>query len=353
MESLYDRISKGTISVDEITASMERSTSAGGKYFQSMEKQSETVSGQLSTLKDNTLQLLGSLTSGISETLASDILPGINDFIGSLNEAFESGGVSAVFDELANSFYNGINSMLITARVQGPQIIQNFCDGIISALPRIIEQGSVIVQNFLMAVIVNGPVLQSAGFQIFNELASGIADQLPILIPLAAQTILTLVQSLISNLPQLIQSGYQLLIGVMQGIVNAVPILISAIPQIIEGLVSGFAKNLSTMILAGIQLIVMLVTGIIQAIPQLLASIPQIFQAFADGITSVDWGAVGQQILTAIGDGIKSIGSSLWNTVKGVLGGGGEEAAEEGKKTGTKYAEGVQSTSVNARNGWS
>ena len=40
MGSLYDRISKGTISVDEITAAMEKSTAAGGKYFESMEKQS-------------------------------------------------------------------------------------------------------------------------------------------------------------------------------------------------------------------------------------------------------------------------------------------------------------------------
>ena len=50
MESLYDRISAGTISVDEITASMQRSTSEGGRYFQSMEKQSLTFSGQMSTL---------------------------------------------------------------------------------------------------------------------------------------------------------------------------------------------------------------------------------------------------------------------------------------------------------------
>ena len=48
MASLYDRISKGTISVDEITASMQRATSEGGKYFQSMEKQSQTFSGLIS-----------------------------------------------------------------------------------------------------------------------------------------------------------------------------------------------------------------------------------------------------------------------------------------------------------------
>lgn len=103
MESLYDRISKGTISVDEITASMERSTSAGGKYFQSMEKQSQNVSGQLSTLSDNVQQLLGSLTSGLSEVIGEDILPAINDMLGRLNDAFTAGGFQGFLDELGNA----------------------------------------------------------------------------------------------------------------------------------------------------------------------------------------------------------------------------------------------------------
>ena len=53
MADLYDRISAGTMSVDEITESMVYATSEGGKFFQSMEKQSQTLSGQLSTLADN------------------------------------------------------------------------------------------------------------------------------------------------------------------------------------------------------------------------------------------------------------------------------------------------------------
>lgn len=103
MESLYDRISKGTISVDEITASMERSTSAGGKYFQSMEKQSKTVTGQLSTLGDNAQQLLGSLTTGLSQMIGEDILPAVNEMLGNLNDAFASGGLHGFLDELGNS----------------------------------------------------------------------------------------------------------------------------------------------------------------------------------------------------------------------------------------------------------
>lgn len=100
MESLYDRISAGTISVDEITASMQRSTSEGGRYFQSMEKQSLTFSGQISTLKDNVQGLLGNVTSGIFEKLAQDVLPKINEVLTTVNTAFEEGGFQGVLDAI-------------------------------------------------------------------------------------------------------------------------------------------------------------------------------------------------------------------------------------------------------------
>ena len=75
MASLYGRISKGTISVNEITDSMKRSTSEGGKYFQSMQKQSKTLNGQLSTLKDTVSNKLGQATKQLNETLVKQILP--------------------------------------------------------------------------------------------------------------------------------------------------------------------------------------------------------------------------------------------------------------------------------------
>lgn len=100
MASLYDRISKGTISIDEITASMERSTSAGGKYFQSMEKQSQTFNGQLSTLQDNFSNLLGSILKPISELLSNTILPAVNDFVGKLQEKIENGSFESFLDTL-------------------------------------------------------------------------------------------------------------------------------------------------------------------------------------------------------------------------------------------------------------
>ena len=75
MESLYDRISKGTFSVDEITDSMQRSTSEGGKYFQSMDKQSQTLSGQFSTLKDTVNSALGEALEPFTNWLRDSAIP--------------------------------------------------------------------------------------------------------------------------------------------------------------------------------------------------------------------------------------------------------------------------------------
>ena len=100
MKSLYDRISKGTISVDEITASMQRSTSVGGKYFQSMEKQSKTLNGQISTLKDNFSMFAGVLAEDTTNAITSEFLPAINDMIQSMQEAFSEDG----FEGMAKAF---------------------------------------------------------------------------------------------------------------------------------------------------------------------------------------------------------------------------------------------------------
>lgn len=99
MASLYDRISKGTISVDEITASMERSTSAGGKYFQSMDKQSQTLNGQLSTLSDNFNNFIGTALEPINQLLAEKILPKVNEFLSAMSEKLETTN----WQELANT----------------------------------------------------------------------------------------------------------------------------------------------------------------------------------------------------------------------------------------------------------
>ena len=87
---------------------MERSTSAGGKYFQSMEKQSQTLNGQWSTLKDNFSNLLGSVLKPLNEFLTNKLLPAVNDFMGMLQEKIDDGS----FQKFSNTL-KGLMTIII------------------------------------------------------------------------------------------------------------------------------------------------------------------------------------------------------------------------------------------------
>lgn len=159
MASLYDRISKGTISIDEITASMERSTSAGGKYFQSMEKQSQTLNGQWSTAQDNFSNLLGSILEPISELLANKILPAVNNFMSKLQEKIDNGGLDNFLNIL-----KGILAVIVplTAAVvvfKSAMAIKGIIDGVknsFTALNAVMNANPILLIVSLIAGLVSG-----------------------------------------------------------------------------------------------------------------------------------------------------------------------------------------------------
>lgn len=85
MESLYDRISKGTVSIDEITESIKRATSEGGQFYKSSEKQSQTLAGRISTLKDETAELGAELVESLLP-VAKDVVKRATDLINKFDD---------------------------------------------------------------------------------------------------------------------------------------------------------------------------------------------------------------------------------------------------------------------------
>ncbi len=81
MSEVYDRVSDGAVSVDEIKQAMIEATSEGGQFFGSMQKQSETLQGRISTLADVWNNKLAEATKGLSEDLTNDIIPAVTEFI--------------------------------------------------------------------------------------------------------------------------------------------------------------------------------------------------------------------------------------------------------------------------------
>ena len=116
--------------------------------------------------------------------------------------------------------------------------------------------------------------------------------------------ILTLIQGLLDNIPQLISSGLTLLMGLAQGLINAIPILIAMAPGIIQSLLTGLLTMIPQIILTGIELIGQLALGLVEAIPKIIDAIPQIIDSIKSSFSSVDWGAVGHDIIEGIKNGI-------------------------------------------------
>ena len=257
-----------------------------------------------------------------------------------------------------------IDQFTQTAVEKGPAIIQGLVDGIVSKIPTLIEEGSHVLQSFLSVITANAPTVVAGGVQIIASLVNGLAQQLPTLIPAAVQAIAVIVSTLIQNIPQLLVAGMNILMGLAQGIVNSIPTLIVTATQAITGflgeltnhlpdmvnmavsiittLVNGLLNNLPliiqsglqiiislgqailnnlpTIIEGGIQVIVALASGLIQAIPILLASLPQIFTSIIDAFASVDWIGIGKTIITAIGGGIVSFASTIFDSIGNICG---------------------------------
>lgn len=164
MSSLYDRISKGTISVDEITASMQRSTSEGGKYFQSMEKQSQTFSGQISTLKDNAQMLLGEVVQPISDSLVNTLLPTAISSIDDFTAAFEQEGVEGLI-QCAGT------------------MIADFVTAAAEYAPQMVDLAVQLISALVQGIIDNLPQLLKAAGEIADTILEGIGDLCPAIEP--------------------------------------------------------------------------------------------------------------------------------------------------------------------------
>ncbi len=345
MSSLYDRISQGTLSVDEVTASMERATSAGGKYYQSMQKQSQTFSGMISTLKDNAQQLIGEVVQPISDSMVNTLLPAAIDAIGQMTDAFQTQGADGLVQagsQILANVVTGIAQGLPDLLTLGLQVVTSVLQGLTANMPQIITAGGQILQSlvsgmlqllpavgqFMVTLLAElyaqitaaAPSLLQKGYELLNNLVTGFVQAIPEMLPKMLIFIQQIGEQLALAAPVMIQKGFELLSKLVEGIVSAIPILIARVPEIISTFANVINDNFPTILAKGMELIGQLIQGILQAIPTLVANIPKIVSAIVDVIEAFNWLNLGKNIITLFKNGItgmvgavKSAGKSVYD----------------------------------------
>ena len=206
MASLYDRISKGTMSVDEITESMRYATSEGGKFFQSMEKQSQTLNGQLSTLKDNLSSFGGELFRPMTDLMRTTLLPEANALLAEFQAAYKKNGI----DGLMNAFNAQIPSLLNA----GSAALQKLFTGINKQLPGLMKSLLSNVPSLLSSAVDLVPQIADSLFTVAASAVEILVGKLPELIPTLVKGIGSLAKSIAFGIDDMIA-------GIFDGIEQA------------------------------------------------------------------------------------------------------------------------------------
>ncbi|MGJ9482077.1 phage tail protein [Actinotignum sp. GS-2025e] len=302
---LKEEMAKGAISADMVADAFASATSEGGRFYGAMDAQSKTFSGQLATLQDGVANLKGVLAGGLTDMLASTVLPMVNGWVDELTTAFEEGGAPALIETLGQVLQEAlafIAEQLPMVVETGMSLIVALIEGIVEVLPNLAETAVQLITALLEAIIEALPLLLDAALQVVATLVAGIGEALPELIPAAVEMLTALVTGLVENLPLLLEAALQLITGLAEGLLAALPVLIEALPAIITGLVDFLVAAIPQIIQAGIQLLTAIVTALPEIIAAIVAALPQIITAIIGGIT----GAIpqlinaGVQLLTAL-----------------------------------------------------
>jgi TP901 family phage tail tape measure protein len=328
--------------VNASDSDFEKLTSAIANADGTAQSMADTMNNNL----NGAITILKSATEGFGITLyetfsgpAQKAIETLTGYVSQLTDAFSTGGLSGLMDEMGNVVGDGLNKIL-------------------EYLPKIVQVGADIVMALVNAIIQNLPALNAASIEIVLQLANGLIDNLPALIDALIQVTLTVIQqitdpefltqivetaillimtlangmidaipqliaavpliignllaAIIVELPNIIQMGIDLLFALIDGIIQCIPELVAAIPTLIIAFINGIVNNLDKIILAAPQIIVSLITGIIGAIPELIAAVPRIIAAIADTIRNYDWGSIGRNIVQGLKDGI----AGMWDNIK-------------------------------------
>lgn len=328
MESLYDRISDGTLSVDEITAAMQRSTAEGGKYFKSMEKQSKTVAGQFSTLKDNFNQMTGQIFNGVSQMIGSKALPVLIGWVDKLATTFEEEGLDGFLEAVGNILGEALTYLTeaLPGFVDiGFGILNSLIDGILDNADKISEAGITLIESLAEGIAEFLPKFANTSQQLMYKFIAGLGQALPNLISTFTGMLLDLVNIAISNIPLIVQAGISIAKGLIEGILQAVPELLEALPELIRNLVDTLLEQIPLIIDTGVELLTALVDNLPLIIDTIVAVLPQIITEIIEALTSDDGIAkvvdAGVQLITAIVQNMDEIIATVIGAIPALISG--------------------------------
>lgn len=287
MAELKTEMAKGAISAEMVADAFASATSEGGRFYGSLEAQSKTFTGQMSTLKDGAEELRGLLVGAFTAALAGSVLPMVNGWISAFTAAFQTEGVAGVISVLGQI----VPQMLQFLLSQLPQLVQgvgvfvsSFSTAFATMLPQVVPLFSSVISSMVSGVSSVLPQFVQVLSQMVTGLTASVGQALPQIIPAIVSAVTGMVQALVVNAPMFLEAALQLVSGLVEGFMLAGPTLVGMLPGLIQGLVDFIVNAVPQIVEAGILLFEALVQALPVAVTAIVGALPQIISSIVGGL---------------------------------------------------------------------
>lgn len=190
-----------TITYDVLTKALQAAAEEGGRYYNSMNTQSQTLTGRLSTLKNNATQLAGALTEDLSDAYGK-LITKANELAVAMKDGWETDGFDGMMESAAEAVpqLEGVANAAVWLKENGSKLVPILttltgsfvamkvaagAGGLLTAITSLLNPMGLLAGAFVTAYttsedfrdIVNGAVGDVWSFcaPIFNKLLDGLA----------------------------------------------------------------------------------------------------------------------------------------------------------------------------------
>lgn len=256
-----EQVKNVSIGYDDLSAALIKAASAGGMFEGSMQRQSQTFNGIMSTLKDNAKALIGEVFQPLSSKLAQEILPQANKYLQELADAYRKGGTAAMIKATG-------------------RILAKMIDAVISAAPKFLE----------------------GLFTLLGALGEELVNSFP--------RIAKLLTDLFTKILLWITSKNTIkgIIGAVGKILSALAIAVfNALPDLIKGLMSNTIDIIES-VLSG------------EMFDEILRSLSAVGLAMTEAICDIDWQYVFEMLVYGLGKVLLDVGYWLASPIEHLVG---------------------------------
>lgn len=257
------------------------------------------------------------------EQPATEAVKGVTGAITSMTEAFQQNGLSGVVGTIGDMVNQGVQALISGISGMGERLKGH--------LPDFISVGLDMVSGLAASIRENTGLLVDGAISLAEDFAQGLADSIPVIIEKAPQIVSDLANTINDNAPKLLKAAANILITLGKGLIGAIPTLIQNIPQIIAAIVDVFlafnwlniGKTIVTGLGNGLKSMVSSLKGIakqlVEAIKGGFANLPQAMTGIGKNIVQGLWKGIGAMKDWVLGK-IKEFVGGIVGGVKNALG---------------------------------